>query len=313
MVVLPTLRNTEYLNRLRDITVAVEALPQIWWHVSRAPPEATVTAIRALIRKYQAQEIHVNTMVLDAPLVAARAEGCASVVHVRELPAQDVALRRNLGADAETLRQQLLARADRFVVASQVVSDWLSCPDRTSLHPNSVDEDLFNLPFHPQKTLTVALISSNIAKKGIADFLAVARLVGAENRPIRFLLIGPPTQDLHLTRPWPDNVEFRGYAASPETALAQADIVLSLSKFAESFGRTVLEAMAAGRPVICYNRGAPPSLVESAVSGFVVPTDTPQDVANAVLALEAARGQLSRMSQAARQRARALQEQAQEA
>ena len=310
VVVLPTLRNMEYLDRLLKITVAVEVLPQIWWHVSRPPPPETVSSIRGLIRKYGSTEIHVNTMVLDAPLVAARAEGCKSIVHVRELPAQDVALRRNLGADAETLRHTLLEQADRFIATSQPVADWLSCPDRTIIRPNSVDEDLFSLPFQPEQCLNVALISSNIAKKGIADFLTVARLVAAEKRPIRFRLVGPLTPDLHLMRPWPDNVEFCDYAATPQAALEQADIVLSLSKFAESFGRTVMEAMAAGRPVVCYDRGAPPSLVKSGETGFVVAADSPQGVANAVLALEAARGQLVKMSEAARHRARALQEEA---
>ncbi|SER03811.1 glycosyltransferase [Thalassovita taeanensis] len=313
VVVLPTLRNMGYLDQLLEISAAVEVLPQIWWRVSCPPQPETVTAIRGLIRKYGSKEIHVNTMVLDAPLVAARAEGCESIVHVRELPAQDVALRRNLGADAETLRRILLEQADRFVATSQPVADWLGCPDRTVIRPNSVDEDLFSLPFQPEQCLNVALISSNIAKKGVADFLAVARLIAAEGRPIRFRLIGPNTQDLHLLRPWPDNVEFRDYAATPAEALAQADIVLSISKFAESFGRTVMEAMAAGRPVVCYDRGAPPFLVESGVSGFVVPKDDPQSVANAILALEAARGQLLHMSNAARQCARLLQEQAMQA
>lgn len=310
VVVVPTLRNMEYLARLQEIAVAVEVLPQLWWHVSRPAASETVDTIRALIRKYQAQTLHVNTMVLDAPLIAARAEGCESVVHVRELPAQDVALRRQLGADAATLRRLLLDRADRFVATSQPVADWLACPERIKIRPNSVDEALFALPFQPGPVLNVALISSNITKKGIADFLATARMVGAENGNLRFLLIGPPTQDLHLMRPWPENVEFRNYAATPVEALQQADIVVSLSKFAESFGRTVMEAMAAGRPVVCYERGAPPTLVESGVSGFVVPADDPQGVVNVLLALDAARGQLGKISAAARQRARHLQEQA---
>ena len=308
VVVLPALRNPEYLEQLLEVSAAVEMLPQLWWHVSHPAPEATVTAIRGLIRKYQAAEIHVNTMVLDTPLIAGRAEGCKTTVHVRELPAQDVALRRNLGADAETLRRILLDRADQFVATSQPVVAWLGCPERTALRPNSVDEDLFALPFAPGESLNVALISSNIAKKGIADFVAAARLVAAEDRPIRFLLIGPATLDLHMTRPWPDNVDFRDYAANPVAALQQADVVVSVSKFAESFGRTVMEAMAAGRPVICYDRGAPPSLVESGISGLVVPKDDPQGVANAILALEAARGQLQHFSQAARKRARILQD-----
>jgi glycosyltransferase involved in cell wall biosynthesis len=108
-------------------------------------------------------------------------------------------------------------------------------------------------------------------------------------------------------QPLPANVDFTGYAETPVEAMAKADVVMSLSKFAESFGRTVMEAMAAGRPVVCYDRGAPPSLVESGVSGFVVPADHIESAALAILALDAARGQLAAFAAAARARAIALQ------
>jgi hypothetical protein len=58
----------------------------------------------------------------------------------------------------------------------------------------------------------------------------------------------------------PGNIELSGYAPFPSEALARADIVLNLSNFEETFGRTVLEAMAAGRPVVAYNWGALPEL-----------------------------------------------------
>ena len=92
--------------------------------------------------------------------------------------------------------------------------------------------------------------------------------------------------------------------------MAQVDVIASLSHFAESFGRTVVEAMAAGRPVVCYDRGAPPSLVIDGETGIVAPADCVASVADVVLALDVARRQLHRMSRTARQRARAIQEQA---
>jgi len=310
VVVVPGLRNRPYLDKLLEISVAVECLPQIWRRGHRVPPEETVAAIRALIRSWQPMAVHVNTLVLDAPLVAARAEGVESIVHVRELPEEDASLRHGLGLSAPDLRRQLLDQADRFIANSDVVARWLDCPERVKVRPNSVSERLFALPYAPPEVLRVAMISSNIAKKGVADFIQLARRVEAAGRPMRFLLIGPASRDLHELRPWPGNVEFRDYAASPVEAVAQADVVVSLSKFAESFGRTVMEAMAAGRPVICYDRGAPPTLVQSGQTGFVVPADDIEGVANAVLALDAARSQLPRLSAAARRRARVLQDRA---
>ncbi|MCX7568048.1 glycosyltransferase [Sulfitobacter sp. F26169L] len=307
VVVLPTLRNPEYLERLLPITAAVEVMPQLWRFGSRAPHPDTLMVAARLIEKYKPDTVHVNTLVLDAPLVAARAAGCETVVHVRELPAQDAGLCRILGTDPETLHKQLLEQADRFVANSAVVADWLACPERTVIRPNSVNDDLFDLPFRPDGPLTVGLISSNVAKKGIGDFLKVAELALAAGSTMRFALIGPPTQDLHVLQPFASNVEFRGYARTAQHAIAQTDVVVSLSRFAESFGRTVLEAMAAGRPVVCYDRGAPPSIVRSGETGFVVPADDPQQVLEALMTLDAARGQLMQMSRAARVRAQALQ------
>jgi hypothetical protein len=47
--------------------------------------------------------------------------------------------------------------------------------------------------------------------------------------------------------------------------------VVSFSLVAESFGRTVVEAMAARRPVIAYRWGALPELVRDGVDGFLTP------------------------------------------
>ncbi len=310
VVVLPTLRNPAYLEALLEVTAAVEVVPQMWRHGLRDPAPDTVSELRALIRRYGVQEVHVNTLVLDAPLVAARAEGVKSAVHVREMPAEDVALCRALGETPQGLRTRLLAQADRFIANSAPVAAWLGAPERTVMRPNSVDEALFDMPYSPRQRMNVALISSNIAKKGIADFLDVARIVAEQSRDVRFSIFGPASVELHLLRPWPDNVDFRGYADTPMAALADVDVVMSLSKFAESFGRTVMEAMAAGRPVICYDRGAPPTLVQTGRTGFVVPADDVDVAARVVLVLQAAPNQRAKMSARARIRARTLQDQA---
>ena len=69
----------------------------------------------------------------------------------------------------------------------------------------------------------------------------------------------------------PTNVSFAGYVKDPATALSKVNVVLSLSHFAESFGRTVAEAQAARRPVVAYNHGAISELVEDGVTGFLAP------------------------------------------
>ena len=85
------------------------------------------------------------------------------------------------------------------------------------------------------------------------------------------MLVGPTNEHTAaLAIAWPENVVLSGYAESPEHALAQLDIVLNLSHFQESFGRSVAEAMLAARPVIAYRWGAVPELVGNGVTGYLV-------------------------------------------
>ena len=310
-VVVPQILNTDYLAALQARSHRVHVIPFGWIFGGVAPHPETVTRLARLIRDSGAIEVHQNTAVLDAPLRAARAAGVPSVVHVHELPAEDPRLCMDLGCTAPELRAHLLALADRFVANSQAVLNWLDLPDdRVILLPNLVDPTLADLPFTPNDPPRVALIGSLVTKKGIGDVIAAARSCTRLGVAADFSLIGPETPDLRRIGPLPGNVTHAGYAPSPVEAIAQADIVLSLSHFAESFGLTVLEAMTAGRPVICYDRGTPPTLLGDSGAGLVVPADDPEAVARALQQLIANPELLRSASAAARQRAVTLVQQA---
>ena len=139
----------------------------------------------------------------------------------------------------------------------------------------------------------------------------MARDCARNGTSAQFLLIGPETPDIARLRPFPPNLTHTGYAAGPVAAIAQADIVMSLSHFAESFGMTVLEAMTAGRPVICYDRGTPPALLGNSGAGTVVPADDLKAAARALRGLLATPSGLKIASRAARTRAEALRKQGQ--
>jgi len=55
-------------------------------------------------------------------------------------------------------------------------------------------------------------------------------------------------------------------------ALGHAKALLHLIGFEEPFGLSVIEAMACGTPVIAYNKGSMPELIEHGVTGFLVDT-----------------------------------------
>jgi glycosyltransferase involved in cell wall biosynthesis len=307
LVVLPQILNQDYLTELCARSTGVQILPYRWRHADREPDPATNIALDALIAEIQPKEVHINTLVLDAPTQAAARAGIDVTIHVRERPDQDEALCTGLGADAETIRGWILAEADYFVANSSGVQDWIAAPERTRLVPNRVDAALFDLPAPAGEPLCIAMISSNIAKKGVADFVAMADHLRQMKHPVRCLLIGPESEYLTELRPLPESVETAGYITDPCAAIALSDIVVSLSHFAESFGRTVLEAMAAARPVVCYDRGHPRHLIVDGISGFLVPPDDPKAAADTIAKLIADPDLRTRIGAQARQRARALQ------
>lgn len=307
-VVLPRLLNAAYRDAILARCHRLHVLPFGWRYGGVAPDPRTLDRLTALIRDSGAAAVHQNTCVLDAPLRAARAAGVPAVVHVHELPASDPKLCADLGQDAAALRAALLAEACRFVVPSGAVRDWLeAAPNRVLVMPNRVDPDLAALPFAPATPPRIALIGSLTARKGLADALAVARGLARAGLAAELRLIGPPGPDLDRLGPLPANVTHAGYAASPAAALVQADIVLSLSHVAESFGLTVLEALSAGRPVVCYDRGTPPDLLgRDGSGGRVVPADRPEAVVAALAPWLRGPAALRAASDGARLRGRAL-------
>ncbi len=82
-----------------------------------------------------------------------------------------------------------------------------------------------------------------------------------------------------------------------------ADLVVVPSVWPEPLSRVILEAMAAGLPVIATRRGGSPELVEDGVTGLLVPRSHPAALASAIRELLLDGPRRRRMGQAAQQRA----------
>jgi glycosyltransferase involved in cell wall biosynthesis len=76
-------------------------------------------------------------------------------------------------------------------------------------------------------------------------------------------------------------VRFLGERHDIAAILASLDIVVSPSR-SESLSNTILEAMAAGRPVIATRVGGNPEIVRDRETGFLVPAGDENALANAL-------------------------------
>lgn len=77
-------------------------------------------------------------------------------------------------------------------------------------------------------------------------------------------------------------VVFAGWRNDMHDVMSAFDIFVLPSRN-EGMGRVIVEAMAAGKPVIASNVGGIPDLVKHGINGFLVPTEDPEALGAAIL------------------------------
>jgi glycosyltransferase involved in cell wall biosynthesis len=129
----------------------------------------------------------------------------------------------------------------------------------------------------PADRAIVTQVSWMIPEKGIADFLAAALLVLAQNSKVQFVLVGDGAiRDEYMkdaeAMGIADHVTWTGMVEDPfgEGVFAAADVVCQFSRWEEVFGWMIAEAMAHGKPVVATRVGGIPELIEEGLSGYLV-------------------------------------------
>lgn len=302
IVAIPSDRHPNYTNLLRERSTAVVAIPYRQWRDNREPEEMVVRAFETVIREKSVDIVYANTIVLIEPLVAARRQGSRTVVHARELIDRDVGLIDQIGLSPEEIIPAVLDRADFVIANSRETARLFAREGATFCAPNVVDCEALDMENEVADEIKIGIISSNIPKKGIVDFVKVARRCETLVRNAQFVVIGPESDHIRELKQTgvPANLSFAGYIPNPATALSTVNVVLSLSHFAESFGRTVAEAQAARRPVVAYNHGAISELVEDGVTGYLAPYLDTETVVKAVARLCARPELIATMGEAGR-------------
>lgn len=241
-------------------------------------PAGMLAAVRRLLRDLSPQLVLTyNWGSMDA-VAAVRLSRCCPLIHTEDGFDVDEAERQL--PRRVLFRRLLLAGAHRVVVPSEtllrvVLDVWKLPKDKVLLLPNGVDLERFSPVEKPASDELVIGCVGNLKPVKRQQRLLDACAHAAKRFRLRLLLAGdgsdrPMLEQRAADLGIADRVEFLGLLADTSSVYRRLDI-FALSSETEQMPLTVLEAMAAGLPVVSTDVGDVKSMVSDLNRSFIVP------------------------------------------
>jgi len=327
IVVLP--QAGPFAEKLQDIHVKVILTPlrTIHWRGGNPFPYlATVFRLARIIRRERIDIVHSNNDVTNQyGAVAARLCGVPIVCHLRDMSSRT------------SVRHAFLPWADQLIANSHAVAQSYlrhrPTPEEVSVIYNGVDLSEYDGCLEdgqyfrkevgiPTGRFLLGIVGRIVAAKGHHVLIQAMARIAQTGEDFRLVVIGPietvsrdPYQvdqaflaDLRKqidSTGLSGKVTFVG-ARKHMPAVYRALDALVLPSLQEAFGRTLLEAMATGIPVIASAVGGTPEVVEAGVAGLLVPPGDVIALAEAILTLIRNRETARRMGVEGRRRVERL-------
>ena len=177
--------------------------------------------------------------------------------------------------------KRIMAASARVVAVSQAAAEHAVAlgadPEHVSVALNGVDRKRFTRRDHGPRTtqLRVALVGRLIANKGHRLALEAIADARRRGRDVTLTIIGDGPLEPEARRQVAElglgtSVHFVGRVTDVAERLAHVDVLLRPS-YTEGLPLAVLEALAAGVPVICTDVPGNAEAVRDGIDGFVVP------------------------------------------
>jgi glycosyltransferase involved in cell wall biosynthesis len=191
---------------------------------------------------------------------------------------------------------------------------------RVWLIPNAVDESFFELDAGQVEPGRILIVGGVSLRKDTATALRSLRRALADVPDLRLDIVGPivPEYEVTLRAQLDDprlagHVHVHGLVSSEELrALYETADIFLLTSVEESSPIAIVEAMAAGKPIVATDVGGVAEMIEAGVNGTVCPVGDDEAIAGALVRLSLERelrdrfGAASRTLAAARWSARAV-------
>ena len=197
---------------------------------------------------------------------------------------------------------RIMTRGERVICVSNAIHDYVRRsfpsidPSRMRIIHRGVDRNYFTFGYRPSATwlehwqrhhattkpsYTLLLPGRITRLKGHAVFLRLIRRLRDDGVPARGLIVGgqDPRRERYAAQlttllrelALETAVELLGHRNDLRDIMAVSDLVFSLSVQPESFGRTTLEALSLGRPVIGFAHGGVDEILQAIYPHGAVP------------------------------------------
>jgi len=244
-----------------------------------------ILKLARIMRKERAKIVHVHTPLANNwGVPAALLSGVRTIIRTEHgLFRRDRRFYVLLNSILGLFNRKILACSNR-VLETHVEMDPLSRRKYTTIY-NGVDVAAYEKPGDttalrrelnlPEGTPVIGIIGSLIPLKGHQVFLQMARMVTPTRPDVRFLIVGQGTlreslEQLAREYGLAEKVIFTGARRDIPELLSIMNVFV-LSSFSEAHPLTILEAMAAGKPVVATDVGGNPESVVHGKTGFIVP------------------------------------------
>jgi len=284
--------------------------------VRRVWPRAR--ALRRIIEQKKIELVHTNIRVGHdrEGIIAARLAGVPCVCHIRDLE------------QLNWFDRQLAKMVDSFIYISEAVQKMHLQSgvrrDKGRVVYNAVDSAAFAGTLDAVRArqslcltdddLAVGIVGRLERWKGQDVFLRALALVREAVPRAKGVVIGEPVPyDLDYNRllralcdelGLSEHVIFSGFRQDMPAVMSVLDVVVLASTSPEPFGRVLIEAMAAGKPVVATSGGATCEIVENGTHGLLVPPGDAHELAEAIIRVLTDREMAAAMGSQGRARVR---------
>lgn len=254
-----------------------------------------VVRLVQLIRKHSYALIHTHTP--RAVLIGNLASRLCRVplVHHVHSPTSDCTERLWRNWAATTSERINLSRASRLIAVSESLADYLRnegfSHERIIVVNNGVPTpNSLSHRYRPSGKWSIGTVALFRPRKGLEVLLQALKRLQSDNISCQLIAVGAfetmvyrdsiirLSEQLGLT----EEIQWVGFVPDVASQLAKMDIFVLPSLYGEGLPMVVLEAMAAGVPVISTQVEGIPEVIEHGVTGLLVKPSDPVELADAI-------------------------------